>query len=96
MRPIIKRPILSEKAVAMNEGGKYIFEVALKSNKVEIKKAIEKMYNVQVEEVNTMKCQGKTKSKYTRSKVVTGRKSSFKKAIIQLAAGEMIDIYGNQ
>ena len=79
----------------MNEVGKYAFEVNIKANKVEIKKAVEKLYGVTVEKVATMKTQGKVKSKYTKSGAVTGRTSSKKKAIVTLKEGEVIDFYSS-
>ncbi|EJF10863.1 50S ribosomal protein L23 [Pontibacter indicus] len=92
---ILKKPLLTEKFAAMNEVGKYAFEVNIKANKVEIKKAVEKLYGVTVEKVATMKTQGKVKSKYTKSGAVTGRTSSKKKAIVTLKEGEVIDFYSS-
>jgi large subunit ribosomal protein L23 len=92
---ILKKPLLTEKYAAMNEVGKYAFEVNIKANKVEIKKAVEKLYGVTVEKVATMKTQGKVKSKYTKSGAVTGRTASKKKAIITLKEGEVIDFYSS-
>jgi len=91
---ILKKPIVTEKVSAGNESGKYGFIVEKTANKVEIKKAIEKAYSVTVESVNTMIYQGKKKSKYTKSKVISGRTASYKKAIVQVAEGEVIDFYG--
>ncbi|MBU2915050.1 MULTISPECIES: 50S ribosomal protein L23 [Reichenbachiella] len=91
---ILKKPIVTEKVSALNESGKYGFVVDKDANKVEIKKAIEKAYGVTVESVNTMVYPGKAKTKYTKSKVISGRTSSFKKAIVQVADGDIIDFYG--
>ena len=90
---ILKKPIVTEKVSALNEQGKYGFIVDPNSNKVEIKKAVEKLYGVTVESVNTMNYLGKPKSRYTKSKAVTGRASSFKKAVVTVAEGEVIDFY---
>ncbi|MDQ1087415.1 MULTISPECIES: 50S ribosomal protein L23 [unclassified Siphonobacter] len=90
---IIIRPLLTEKSTAQNEQGKYGFEVALKANKVEIKKAIEKMYGVKVESVNTIRQIGKKKSRSTRTRITTGQTSTIKRAIITVAEGEVIDFY---
>lgn len=90
---ILKKPLVTEKVSALNEKGKYGFIVDVNANKVEIKKAVEDMYGVNVEDVNTMKYQGKAKSRYTKSRVVTGRTQSFKKAIVTVAEGEVIDFY---
>ena len=90
---ILKKPIVTEKVSALNEKGKYGFVVEKTANKVEIKKEVEKLYGVNVESVQTMNYLGKPKSRYTKSKVVTGRTASFKKAIITVAEGEVIDFY---
>lgn len=90
---VLKKPIVTEKFTAQNEAGKYAFEVAKTANKVEIKKAVEKMYGVTVEKVSTMRIQGKLKVKNTKGGVVSGRKPMIKKAIVSLKAGEVIDFY---
>jgi len=90
---VLVKPLITEKLSAMNEKGRYGFLVDLKANKIEIKKAVEKMYGVKVEEVNTMRTARKPKSKSTQTKVVTGRTSAIKKAIVTVAEGEMIDFY---
>jgi large subunit ribosomal protein L23 len=90
---ILKKPLVTEKMTALNEKGKYAFEVAKTANKVEIKKAVEKLYGVTVEKVSTMRVQGKLKVKNTKAGVVSGRKPSFKKAIVSLKEGEFIDFY---
>lgn len=90
---VLKRPLITEKVSTLNESGKYGFIVEKGANKVEIKKEVEKMYGVTVESVNTMRYQGKRKSRYTKSKVVTGRTAGFKKAIVTVADGEVIDFY---
>ncbi len=90
---ILIKPVVTEKISTLNESGKYGFIVDRKANKVEIKKAVEKMYGVTVESVNTMNYLGKPKSRYTKSKVVSGRTASFKKAIVKVAEGDVIDFY---
>jgi large subunit ribosomal protein L23 len=90
---VLKRPLVTEKYTAMNEVGKYAFEVEKTANKVEIRKAVEKLYGVTVEHVATMRTQGKLKSKYTKSGAVTGRTASMKKAIVTLKEGDVIDFY---
>ena len=90
---VLVKPLITEKLSAMNEKGRYGFLVDLKANKIEIKKAVEKMYGVKVEGVNTMRTAGKPKSKSTQTKVVTGRTSATKKAIVTVAEGEVIDFY---
>jgi large subunit ribosomal protein L23 len=91
----LKKPLVTEKVSALNEKGKYGFIVASEANKVEIKKAVEKQYGVNVERVNTMVVMGKKKTRYTKAGVLAGRKPSYKKAIVTLAAGEVIDFYSN-
>ena len=95
MKEIIKKPVVSEKSSEMNEKGKYTFIVDKDCNKIEIAKAVEKMYGVTVQDVNTIRYSGKVKSKYMKSRVVSGRRPAFKKAIITVKKGDMIDIYGN-
>jgi large subunit ribosomal protein L23 len=92
---ILKKPLVTEKVSALNEKGKYGFIVDAEANKVEIKKAVEKQYGVNVERVNTMLVMGKKKTRYTKAGVLAGRKPSYKKAIVTLAAGEVIDFYSN-
>mgnify|MGYP001232654390 FL=1 len=90
---ILIKPILTEKATASNEVGKFSFIVNKKANKVQVKKAIEKTYSVNVLSVNTVNVLGKSISKFTKTGIVTGRKPSYKKAIVQLKEGEFIDFY---
>ncbi len=92
---IIKKPVITEKANASNEKGKYIFLVDRKANKIEIKKAVEKMYGVTVESVNVMNYQGKPKSRYTSAKIISGKTANFKKAVVTVPEGEFIDLYSN-
>jgi len=92
---ILKKPLVTEKVSSLNEKGKYGFIVDADANKVEIKKAVEKQYGVNVERVNTMLVMGKKKTRYTKAGVLAGRKPSYKKAIVTLAAGEVIDFYSN-
>ena len=91
---VLKKPLITEKASALSEkSGKYTFLVEKKANKVEIKKAVEKMYGVNVEEVNTLIIASKPKNRNTKTRVISGRKGSYKKAIVKVAAGETIDFY---
>jgi len=92
---VLIKPIITEKSERLTESrGKYSFLVNKSSNKIEIKKAVEKMYSVNVTGVNTIIMPGKSKSRNTRSGVVKGKSSSFKKAIITVAEGEDIDFFG--
>ncbi len=92
---ILKRPLVTEKVSALNEKGKYGFIVDAEANKVEIKQAVEKQYGVNVEKVNTMKVMGKMKTRYTKTGILAGRRPNYKKAIVTLAEGEVIDFYSN-
>jgi large subunit ribosomal protein L23 len=92
---VLKKPLVTEKVSAMNEKGKYGFIVDADANKVEIKKAVEKQYGVNVERINTMNVMGKLKTRYTKAGVLSGRKRNYKKAIVTLAEGEVIDFYSN-
>ncbi len=91
IEPIITEK-MTEKAEKLNQFG---FIVDKKTNKIEIKKAVEKLYNVQVESVNTMIYGGKRKNRNTKSGLIKGRTNSFKKAIVTLVDGETIDFYSN-
>ena len=90
---ILIRPLVTEKVTSLNEKGKYGFVVEKTANKVEIKKAVEKMYGVNVSKVTTMHYAGKEKVRYSKTKIMSGKTNSFKKAIVKLAEGEVIDFY---
>jgi large subunit ribosomal protein L23 len=92
---ILKSPLVTEKISALNEKGKYGFIVEQSANKIDIKNAVEKMYGVNVERVNTINVLGKKKSRFTKAGTLTGRKPNYKKAIVTLAEGEVIDFYSN-
>jgi len=93
---VLIKPILSEKANKQTEKlNRYSFVVDKKANKLEIKKAIETFYGVQVENVNTIVVPSKDKSKYTKAGYIVGRKPSKKKAIVTIAKGESIDLYSS-
>lgn len=91
---VLKRPIVTEKMSIQNKLGKYAFAVDPKANKIEIAKAVEQLYGVNVISVNTMRKLGRTRSKNINGRVVTGRTPLVKKAIVTVAEGEVIDIYG--
>ena len=93
---IVKKPVVSEKMTDLTEKlNRYAFVVDLKANKVQIKNEIEKLYDVKVHSVKTMICIGKTRERGTKSGMIKGKTSKYKKAIIKLNEGEMIDIYSN-
>ena len=94
---IIIKPIVTEKQTSITEKqtNRYGFRVSPSANKLEIRKAVEDMYGVKVVDVNTMNYSGKRKSRYTKSGVINGKQSSFKKAIVTLKDGEIIDFFSN-
>ncbi len=93
---ILKKPIITEKATKLTDkAGKYTFVVDKKANKVEIKKAVESMYGVNVEDVNTAVMPSKPKNRFTKKAIVSGKKGSYKKAIVKIAQGESIDFYND-
>ena len=95
-RSIIIKPIMSEKSEKLtSKGNQYTFVVEKSANKLEIKKAIEEMFTTNVVAVNTVIVPAKLKSRNTRSGVVRGSVSAYKKAYVTLAEGEELDIYGS-
>lgn len=93
---IIKKPVITEKMTAISEKlNRYAFIVDKRANKLEIKNAVEKLYNVHVTSVNTMNYDGKLKSRNTKSGVIQGRRDAFKKAVVTVAEGETIDFFSN-
>lgn len=93
---IIIKPIVTEKMTQLGEKlNRYGFKVQKGANKVEIRKAVEALYNVTVTEVNTLIVAPKKKSRFTKSGVITGKTSAYKKAIVTLKEGEQIDFYSN-
>jgi large subunit ribosomal protein L23 len=85
---IIRAPIITEKSTLVSEHNQVIFKVARDASKPEIKAAIEGLFNVKVEAVNTLNVKGKVK----RFRGRVGRRSDVKKAIVTLAAGQSIDV----
>jgi large subunit ribosomal protein L23 len=93
---ILIKPIVTEKMTAQGEDfNRYGFVVDKNANKLQIKKAVEELYNVKVSEVNTMQYSGKRKQRYTKSGVSVGKTAAYKKAVVTLAEGEAIDFYSN-
>lgn len=93
---IIIKPIVTEKMNQLGEKlNRYGFKVKKNANKIQIKKAVEELYNVTVTDVNTMVVAPKRKSRYTRSGVVVGKTTVYKKAIVTLQDGDTIDFYSN-
>lgn len=92
---VLKRPIVTEKSQKLTTTGKFVFEVDMNANKIEIAKAVERMYGVTVTDVNTIRQIGKKKSRMTRSRASSGLTSTFKKAVVTLKDGDLIDFYEN-
>lgn len=91
---ILKKPIITEKMNRITEKQpRYGFVVDRHANKIEIKKAVENMYGVTVESVNTMIYRGKAMSRGTKTGFVTGKRPDHKKAIITLKSGDTIDFF---
>ena len=91
---VLVRPVLTEKVnLQMEKSGRYTFEVDKRSNKLEIKKAVEEFYVVKVTDINTVVVPGKNKTRYTKAGFLQGVKPSYKKAIVTLAEGESIDLF---
>lgn len=89
IRDILKRPVITEKSTDLLQNNKYTFIVDLNANKVEIKKAVEELFKVKVENVNTIRYKGRMK----RVRGRLGRTSDFKKAIVTLKDGDKIEIF---
>ena len=88
MYEIIRAPVITEKATAVSEHNQVIFRVALEATKREVKAAVEGLFEVKVDAVNTIRVEGKTK----RFRGRPGRRSDYKKAIVTLAEGSRIDV----
>ena len=86
---ILVRPLITERALHAQEQRKYVFQVAITANKIEIKSAVEKAFGVNVESVNTIRHKGKS---IQRMRTPSGKRKSTKKAIITLAEGQSLEI----
>ncbi|HOJ17799.1 MAG: 50S ribosomal protein L23 [Ignavibacteriales bacterium] len=94
MKSILVKPLYTEKMTQINpELGKYGFIVNIDANKIEIAEAIEKKFNVKVEEVNTIRYKGKEKTQFRRRGRYTGRTAKYKKAIVTLKKGDKIELF---
>lgn len=93
---IIIKPLLTEKVLAKGEKqNTYGFIVDKTANKIQVRNAVEKMYNVTVYSVNTMRYAGRLKSRFTKAGVITGKTNAFKKAFVTLVEGNKIDFFNN-
>lgn len=94
MNQVLVRPLITEKMTNINADlGKYGFLVNPKANKIQIKQAIEKKFDVHVIEVRTINHPGKTKSQFRKSGKFEGKTAKFKKAIVTLKEGEKIELF---
>ncbi len=93
---IIIKPVVTEKATKLTDKlNRYTFRVSPQANKYQIKSLVESLYGVKVVNVNTAIVRGKNKSRYTKSGLLRGKTSAWKKAFITVAEGETIDFYSN-
>ena len=93
---ILIKPIVTEKLTAEGEKfNRYGFIVDRKANKIQIKEAVEKFYNVSVVDVNTVNYHGDRKSRYSKTGMLRGRTNHYKKAYVTLAGDDKIDFYAN-
>ena len=93
---ILIKTIITENATGDSElNNRYAYVVDNKANQIEIKDAVESAYNVSVVKVRTMNVRPDRKTRYTKTGVVTGKTSAYKKALVQVAEGETIDLYSN-
>jgi large subunit ribosomal protein L23 len=93
---ILLKPIVTEKMTSQGDKfNRYGFIVAKNANKLQIKRAVEELYDVTVESVNTIRYGGKTKTRNTKSGFLVGKTAATKKAIVTLAEGNKIDFYSN-
>jgi large subunit ribosomal protein L23 len=93
---ILIKPVVTEKATADSElNNRYTFLVNVKANKVEIKKTIEATYGVSVEKVRTMNYGPDRKVRFTKTGIQHGKTNATKKAIVDVAEGDIIDFYSN-
>lgn len=93
---ILLKPIVTEKMTSQGDKfNRYGFFVDKKANKLQIKKAVEELYSVTVDSVNTMRYGGKVKTRNTKSGLLVGKTSATKKAVVTLAEGNKIDFYSN-
>ena len=86
---VLKKPLITEKSTSLLQENKYTFEVDTRANKTEIKQAVQSIFKVKVEKVNTMRVKGKTK----RVRNIPGKTPDRKKAIVTLRKGDKIEIF---
>ncbi len=93
---IIIKPIVTEKMTKLGDKlNRYGFKVQKDANKIQIRQAVESLYNVTVESVNTANYAGKQKSRFTKAGLIEGKASDYKRAVVTVKEGETIDFYSN-
>jgi len=93
---ILLKPIITEKMTKQGDSlNRWGFIVKKTANKIQIKKAVETMYGVTVESVNTLRYSGKQRSRFTKTGKVAGKTNSYKKAVVTLVKDDKIDFYSN-
>ncbi len=96
MKQVLVKPVVTEKSTAIQDHlQQYIFVVSKEANKLEIKDAVEAMYGVTVQSVNTTIMPKRAIAKYTKQGLILGKKNSYKKAFVTLVDGDEIDFYAN-
>jgi len=86
---VLLRPIVTEKSTRLSKEGKYVFEVAMKANKIEIKKAVKNVYGVDPTDVTVLRILGKPK----RSRYGRGRTKNWRKAVVTVKKGQSIEVF---
>lgn len=94
LNEVVRRPIITEKSIALAGKNKYTFEVARRASKGEIKKAVEKLFSVKVLDVKTANIRGKEVR--TGRRRVASKKSDWKKAVVTVSAGDKIEIFESE
>jgi large subunit ribosomal protein L23 len=92
MMTVIKKPVITEKAMKLQEMSQYVFEVEPNANKIEIKKSLEEMFEVDIISIRTVRVKGKIKSRITRKGLMRGSTPLRKKAYITLKKGQTIEL----
>lgn len=92
MIQVIKRPLITEKAMKLSQAGQYVFEVDPNANKLQIKSAVEALFEVNVVSVRTVRTKGKVKRRFTRTGLQVGKTALKKKAYVTLKAGQEIEL----
>ncbi|WP_339044265.1 50S ribosomal protein L23 [Cardinium endosymbiont of Tipula unca] len=92
---ILKRPLVTEKVSSLNKRGVYGLIVDDRAGKNEIRKEIERFYGVTVDKINTMRYAGKTRNRHSKSGVIKGKRPSYKKVLVTLKSGDVMDFFSN-